>query len=217
MKIIVISDTHLHSFEEEKYRYLKKIIASADQVIINGDLWDGYIISFEKFIASPWKSLFPLLKKKKTIYIFGNHDKEKYSDERRKLFCIKTGSQFTLDFGQYSIHLEHGDRLAPKLDARFPFFQRQPFGYISDVYPVFGAWFFGWDYFGIENKSSNDTLKKYAKEHSRKKSVYLFGHTHTPELNLSIGYGNSGIIRWGFASYLVIENDSISLVKERYR
>ena len=64
MKILVFSDTHLSStFEEKKFNLLKEIISRADRVIINGDFWEGYLISFKEFLDSRWKELFPLLKK----------------------------------------------------------------------------------------------------------------------------------------------------------
>jgi predicted phosphodiesterase len=96
MKILVISDVHLdNAFEKPKYRFLKKIIRRADRVIINGDFWDGYLVKFQQFIQSPWKSLFPLLKSKKTIYIYGNHDKKILSDKHTALFSdIQTRLKF---------------------------------------------------------------------------------------------------------------------------
>ena len=71
MKILVISDSHLdQNFEQDKLIFLKQLVESVDQVIINGDFWEGYSISFEEFLNSPWKELLPLLKKKKDgIYL----------------------------------------------------------------------------------------------------------------------------------------------------
>ena len=87
MNILVFSDTHLYlPFDGKKFNFLKKIISDSDQVIINGDFFDDYMISFDEFIKSPWNQLFPLLKKKKAIYIFGNHDQEKFSDKRTEQF-----------------------------------------------------------------------------------------------------------------------------------
>src|SRR3990170_7877882 len=87
MKILVFSDSHLtDKFEEKKFDFLKKIIRQSDLVIINGDFWDGYLTTFSRFISSDWNKLFPLLKSKKTIYIYGNHDRESYIDRNAKLF-----------------------------------------------------------------------------------------------------------------------------------
>ena len=43
MKTLIISDTHLyHVFDKRKFFLLKKLFSSVDQVILNGDFWDGY-------------------------------------------------------------------------------------------------------------------------------------------------------------------------------
>ncbi len=87
MKTIVLSDTHLYEeFDEKKFNFLKRIISKVDRVIINGDFWDSYICSFSDFINSPWKKLFPLLKTKKTVYIYGNHDKKSLTDKKNITF-----------------------------------------------------------------------------------------------------------------------------------
>ncbi|MBI3955332.1 metallophosphoesterase, partial [Candidatus Gottesmanbacteria bacterium] len=76
MHTIIISDLHLtRRFEKRKFNFLKKIIERSDQVVINGDLWDYYFSSFSQFVRSPWRQLFPLLKEKKTVYLYGNHDR----------------------------------------------------------------------------------------------------------------------------------------------
>ena len=63
MKILVFSDTHLTDvFDAARFEAMAKMIDEVDQVIINGDFWDGYIIKFSEFIESGWNQLFPLLK-----------------------------------------------------------------------------------------------------------------------------------------------------------
>src|SRR3990172_1424130 len=70
MKILVFSDSHLtDKFEEKKFYFLKKIIRQSDFVIINGDFWDGYLTTFNRFISSNWSKLFPLLKLNKILTI----------------------------------------------------------------------------------------------------------------------------------------------------
>ncbi|KKP50689.1 MAG: hypothetical protein UR42_C0024G0015, partial [Candidatus Roizmanbacteria bacterium GW2011_GWA2_33_33] len=50
MNILVFSDTHLYlPFDGKKFNFLKKIISDSDQVIINGDFFDDYMISFDEF------------------------------------------------------------------------------------------------------------------------------------------------------------------------
>ncbi len=67
--ILIFSDTHLTTkYDRKKFELLSKLIGSSDRVIINGDFYEGYVINFGQFIASPWRNLFPLLKEKKAIY-----------------------------------------------------------------------------------------------------------------------------------------------------
>lgn len=71
MKTLIFSDTHLtKKFDLKKFLFLKRIIESADQVIINGDFWDSWFSDFNGFLKSGWKDLFHSLKEKETIYIY---------------------------------------------------------------------------------------------------------------------------------------------------
>ena len=109
MKTLVISDTHLDTtFDEKKYAFLRSIIERADRVILNGDFWEGITISFDDFIKSEWKSLFPLLKQKQTIYLYGNHDRKEYNDERVQLFSAAQGDSHILKEENTTYHIQHG-------------------------------------------------------------------------------------------------------------
>ena len=116
--ILVFSDTHLYlPFDQKKFNFLKKIISESDRVIINGDFFDGYMIKFSKFIDSPWNQLFPLLKNKKTVYIFGNHDKKEFSDKRLSLFSDSQVSNYQLPTTHYNLIFTHGDDTRPTPDT----------------------------------------------------------------------------------------------------
>ena len=68
MKILLFSDSHLRiRFEQKKFNFLKRIIYEADKVIILGDFWEGSLETFDRFVNSDWKNLFPLLKEKHTV------------------------------------------------------------------------------------------------------------------------------------------------------
>jgi len=96
MKYIIFSDTHLgKDYEEKRALFLKEVIKDCDKVIIAGDFWEGLQITFDQFINSPWKELFPYLKKKNTVYIYGNHDPKGSCDERVSLFSSKQAQQYT--------------------------------------------------------------------------------------------------------------------------
>src|SRR5689334_5828739 len=87
MKLLIFSDSHLSArFDEAKYNYLRWIITHADKVVINGDFWDRDLTTFDQFVNSDWRKLFPLLLSKATTYIYGNHDWKGYCDERVNLF-----------------------------------------------------------------------------------------------------------------------------------
>src|SRR3982750_365904 len=90
MKTLIFSDSHLYGrFEETKFKFMWYLINSVDHVIINGDFWDGYIIDFNEFLATPWNELFPLLKERRSIYIYGNHDIVPPTDPRASLFSAR--------------------------------------------------------------------------------------------------------------------------------
>ena len=91
MKYLVFSDTHLTpKFDHRKFSVLKEAIDQADRAVICGDFWEGFGNSFDDFVSSKWsETLFPLLKKKKTVYLYGNHDKKEYANDRVSLFSVK--------------------------------------------------------------------------------------------------------------------------------
>ncbi|OGK62004.1 hypothetical protein A2334_03990 [Candidatus Roizmanbacteria bacterium RIFOXYB2_FULL_38_10] len=216
MKTLVFSDTHLgRVFEEEKYLFLKKRIEKVDQVVINGDFWDGYLTSFDAFLKSPWNQLFPLLKKKRTIYIYGNHDRKAFSDKKTSLFSIVQTRKYVLQNGGKTFVFEHGDRLLPSIDDRIPL-SKQVLYYTTSFYTsverVLTRSIRGttriWG-FALNNK-----LKKFIEG---KSEFFIFGHTHFAEFDLSHRFVNSGFIQHGLAQYLLIVNGNISPKQEWYK
>src|SRR3989339_1338248 len=120
MNILIFSDTHLYlPFDEKKYNFLKKIIEKSDQVIINGDFFDNYMISFDEFVNSSWNRLFPLLKSKKTIYIYGNHDKRSFSDKRVELFSDIQAERYKIKTSNKTFIFEHGQKTRATPDTMF--------------------------------------------------------------------------------------------------
>lgn len=123
MTIIIISDTHLtNEFDQKRFDFLKKIILESDQVIINGDFWDGYFVEFKNFIESSWRELFPFLKAKRTVYIFGNHDRREWADEHVNLYSVEQKEKHELRLNERIFHIEHGNKIAPVPDDIFPWF-----------------------------------------------------------------------------------------------
>ncbi len=215
MKILVISDVHLtEKFDERKYNFLKKIISSADRVILNGDFWDGYLTTFNRFILSKWSMLFPLLKEKNAIYLFGNHDKKEFSDQRTSLFSDQQGYIYKVRLDNKTYIFQHGHLISPSLEDKIGsrliafFFTVIVHLVLSKIFH-----FLRWNPFRFISVKENNNLKNFTKS---KKSTYFFGHTHLAEKDLLHNYVNSGYIDNGVAQYVLIKDNKISLKEELY-
>lgn len=216
MKILVISDTQLGSrFNRRKYDFLKRIIMNSDKVIINGDFWEGYETTFDKFVKSPWSGLFPLLKERKTVYLYGNHDKKEYSDKRVNLFSVEQGIQYKLKSGDKTFYFEHGHRITPFTDKYFkraPKFLSLAWTLIEHIMTkLTGMWFIGLFY-----KKFNERIKKYAVGRFRNNEILICGHTSVPYFDVYSHYINGGWIKHGIAQYLLIEEGKVKAYDERY-
>ncbi|MFO0703133.1 MAG: metallophosphoesterase family protein [Patescibacteria group bacterium] len=221
MSLAVISDTHLTDrFYPNKFNKLKSIIENADTVVLNGDFWDGYRVDFDKFYKSKWNGLFPLLKSKKAIYIYGNHDKESFSDERRNEFCSIAAKRYTLNYAGKDITFEHGDEYVWKVDRMLglerpnrivnlitEFFQ-------AEMIKIFGVVAFGW-LFGKMNNQIKSALRKMSEVNEN--AVYFFGHVHVAEVDMDNKFVNSGIFNYGYAQYVLVDKSgTIKPMNERY-
>lgn len=214
MKIIIFSDSHLTDrFEKEKFLFLKKIISNADKVIINGDFWDGYLTSFDNFVKSRWKMIFPLLKKRKTVYIYGNHDNKALADARVNLFSVYQGYKYTLKSGNITFHFEHGHDIHKLPDNFLPMFLIR---IIVLTDSVLRYWWYLLNRSGLLNyyHSLNDYYRSGNK--MSRNNLLIIGHSHGAEIAIKDGFANSGFIRWGYGSYLVCENGMLELKQEKY-
>lgn len=217
MKILVFSDSHLtDKFEEKKFNFLKKIIDQVDQVIINGDFWDAYLTTFNKFINSPWRSFFPILKKKNTVYVQGNHDKKIYSDKRVDLFSNYQTTSYKKIIGKTEYIFEHGNSILPAIDDIFniklsPIIQK-PVKTIHDyLVQKFKKKFLKFAF-----KRHNQKMKKKIQKNLKNNQVYVCGHTHFAEIDRENQFMNSGIFRSGLGQYLIIEENKITLNEHWY-
>lgn len=211
MRILVFSDTHLTlPFDERKYNFLKRIISQADNVIINGDFWEGYQITFEQFINSSWKKMFPLLKAKNAVYIYGNHDKKILSDERVSHFSILQTYQYKLKFNGKEFIFEHGNRLCPFFDDVLKL-QHPPF-LLARLIDNFGRFLirkYKKSFIKFIYSRFNKVIKKKIKEQFTAKQILVCGHTHYAELDLKNRFINTGFNKYGLAQYLIIDGDKI--------
>lgn len=218
MKILVFSDTHLTPrFEEKKFKFLESIIKKAEQVIINGDFWEGYTCSFQQFIASPWKHLFPLLKKKKAVYILGNHDKKIFLGKKTQLFSSSITSSIVLKQKNLPLTIEHGNRFSPSWDDEIGL--KKPPALAIKAFEMFERTVVrSWGkkgllaFFGRFNKK----IKKQIQKTDLQNTIHLLGHTHCAEIDLKNRFVNSGIIRHGLGQYITIEHGTITQHEEWY-
>lgn len=219
MLTVIISDVHLtDKFDKEKFDYLKRVISSADQVIINGDFWDGYFVEFDGLVKSGWRRLFPILKAKKTIYLFGNHDRKNWCDKRVNLFSAIAREKINLNINGGRFHIEHGNRIVPAPDDRYSWFYNKKLGRKLVVLGArlfarrllstsIGKWYLG---------RINQKMKKWWRRQNLDKEILVCGHSHWSEFSLNSCYINTGFIRYGYGQYLRITQDELELVKERY-
>lgn len=216
MKTLIISDVHLtHRFDEKKFFFLKDLLSSVDQVILNGDFWDGYRTTFDRFIGSSWSLLFPLLKKKRAIYLYGNHDQQKFSDNRVSLFSHSQKDSHQLKVKGTIYHVEHGHMLCPSIDILYPLSKRSLF-YINFFFQKI-------EHLLVLFKSPHNVILRH--ENAKiKRSLstiqfphwYLCGHTHFAEIDKKNKFANSGFIQFGKATYLIVDSSGISLQTNWY-
>lgn len=220
MATFVFADTHLsEQFDPQLYAALQQRILAADTVIILGDLWDWYRCSFDDFYKSEWSKLFPLFLSKKSYYIFGNHDKAEFMDERVKEISQWTGEAINLDLDGVFIHCEHGDAIAPSKDHYFPRISKLSRGIYSRYFPNENEvsrkakWISR--AVNLTQWSVHLRMIKYVHTHTSDR-VRLMGHSHIPTADPAHQYFNPGASGFGWLRYLWIEEGSIDLKQEPY-
>lgn len=227
MKTLVFSDTHLSSkFDLRKYNFLCRIINSADRVIINGDFWDGWITSFDQFVNSKWRLIFPLLLSKNTLYIHGNHDTEDLCDQRTSLFSVTTTQQYTTTILGHRYVFHHGHDIANSYCNKLMFYYAKMLDItngkrvgviIRRIMTFLGN--IGYHIVGIKRITSSAIPRKrnqLLKDSFSDDSWHIFGDTHCAELDAPHSFANSGCTIQGYGSYLMIDNGQVSLHQDYY-
>jgi UDP-2,3-diacylglucosamine pyrophosphatase LpxH len=221
MKTVIFSDTHLGpKFDKDKYNFLADLINAADRIIINGDFWEGCLIDFNQFCQSPWSKLFSLLKDRDTYYLYGNHDPMELADERVNLFAQTAAQKIDLDIDGQSFHFEHGHEVVPGSERLNFLPNKQILRSIStklmDKVERLGVETFGYSfghlfwYRNIESWIAQRRLNKLDTE------VNVMGHTHLTVCDHKNLFYIPGYINYGHASYLVVENGQVELIKSSY-
>jgi len=219
MKLLIISDLHLTTnFIKKKFNFLNKIISASDKVIINGDFWSAYYNTFDEFVNSPWNRLFPLLKSRGAIYIYGNHDRKNWCDARVNLFSIKQADEYKFKYSdKLTLLFNHGHKYlgdSVSNEKFMSFWRKYKIDVIKYLFESLFLRIFG-RFIYYPARLLNKKIKERVGDLGN--DIYLVtGHTHWRELDLKNRFLNSGIIHAGVASYIVIENGEIKAVSARY-
>jgi len=228
MNILIFSDTHLtNKFDNDKFKFLKKIIDTSDQVIINGDFWDGWFTNFDGFLKSKWNRLFPLLLKKNAIYLYGDHDPADRCDGRVNLFSVKTGESYNLILEKKTYHIEHGHRILKGKMSKFleiyglllnkvdrSLFRKTLYNFLHFLE------YLGYNLIGLSLMTESKVAKRnneIIKQSNNHREFLICGDTHCAEMDKNKMFANSGCINYGNAYYLMINYGEIVLHKENYQ
>lgn len=218
MKTLVLSDTHLtDEFDQMLCYYIADLVKSVDRVVINGDFWDGYVTTFDAFCKSEWKQLFPLLKEKHAIYIFGNHDKQEMTDDRVKLFSKEQTLKYDFTDGGKHFHIEHGNLIVPEIDDRhpkliLPLAPRAPylFRFLSGRTLLNKV--INWLFIDPRQKKLDRKMVRYVKKNLASTfDTVIFGHSHVFHTKC-VGdiFWNSGYIEYTTFFHLIITNGMVA-------
>lgn len=226
-KVLIFSDTHLkHRFDERRFELLRGLIEEADRVIINGDLWDFWFVSWEEFLASEWSGLFPLLQEKQAIYLFGNHDPEKEMDERMKRLCAWSGYEYAFESGGKSFVVLHGNQLVNKNRGVLKPYKRIITWFVGKSE---WRWLMRWltDFEGliyravgydkvVKNRIAQALNREMKQAKAEKYAEYdwlVTGDSHLAELDASVGFVNTGCVLMGVENWVWVEEGRVSLIK----
>lgn len=216
MNRIIFSDTHLTTkFDPQLFKRLTQLIEPVDQVIINGDFWDGYSINFDQFLNSEWQRLFPLLKRKQAIYLFGNHDAQSFSDHRVDQFSVQASEFFETQLSNnQKLICYHGHQSCTTIDNYLPFVTKTPFlndlaiSTMSLADRILGAKVWRW-----KNSRQNQKQHLYATQ-KYPDSVVVNGHSHLPQKESS--WLNCGMINYSRESYIEINQSDLKLITNNW-
>ncbi len=222
MSTLIVSDLHLtNKFDDNKFKFLTDLFDKFDQIIINGDFWDGYVTDVKTFINSGWADLLDILNSKDVFYILGNHD-DLIFGSRKVAKAIKSdyGYQLNITTKLHKLHIEHGHRIYPF----FPDLLIHPFWYNFPIYKQFNSHASPRiEQFLVKifpdhkfTRPKNKHMKKVMHNFKNDSEILISGHTHAPELSLNDSYINSGFINHGLAYYISIIDDKISLVNKKF-
>lgn len=216
MKTVIISDTHLSNrVYRKKYYYLKSVIEQADRVVVAGDFWDGFLTSFDKFLDSKWRLLFPLLLERQAIYLYGNHDRAEWCDERVRLFSVEQGITTTLELGDQTYFVAHGHTIFTSFEDKYPIVNRSIPLRIGSSIDIIHKLVWGKRFLNSDS-SINQPMRDWVAKSLPQPQILICGHSHYPELNAEDRYINTGFNGLGYGNYVIIDESGPRIVKDRY-
>lgn len=216
MRTLIISDLHLthRNYSKKKFQYISNLLKNYDQVIINGDLWCAFTSTFDQFLNSKWSALFDLLLERNCIYVEGNHDLFEYSDPRIARFCVKGCEVHKISAKDKDIIITHGHKQAydwhkSKLGVALRRLTRLES--LSLLVEALMIRIFGKNTFFKIYRIFGNQKQKRASKALDGDNLWVFGHTHCFEDDISNGYINVGRIGNWYASYISIVDNEIKL------
>ncbi len=214
MKTLVVSDLHLgKSINTKKLDFLYSLFSLYDNIVLNGDFWCYYNFNFKDFLESDWNKLFPVLKQRETVYIYGNHDKEEWCLGGANKFSNIQTERHILNIGDKKYCIEHGDLplnilcSSNKLVIQVSRLINPIGNMISKTLNT------NLDNNVLSQKISyfcNIQLKKYAMKNFTD-MYYICGHTHYAEIDEKCKYVNTGRIGNRVAEFFEIKDNSFKL------
>lgn len=214
MKYLILSDIHFRKkFEKKKMEYLIKLINGFENIIINGDLYEARYIKPKTMIEGPYKPLMEILKNRNTIYIYGNHDPKRKSEELAKYISKNQYDYLKLKIGENCYHIEHGHRLGFGIDNTPDLVFRiiDEVSYQIQKYFDFLTVFLGgkWNKVILKHRRLTNIIKDF--------ETLIVGHTHVKTIDFTNKFVNGGYIKYGRGSYLIItENGNTELLNVKY-
>ena len=207
MRILIFGDLHLSTkFNQAKFNKIVNLVNSVDEVIINGDFWDSAYCNFDEFTKSKWNQLFPVLKRKSAIYLYGNHDKKEWCDDRVTLFSVKQGKTYEIDFSNHKVYAMHGDnQVYGSHWQKMPDWLEKFLWRIGNVIEgtlvkIFGKHFLKWYHKGTNNRFKEAKLKEFGVE-----PLVFYNHTHAQERDDKTRCHNTGCMKYGLFQYVIFD------------
>lgn len=192
MEIAVASDVHLtHRYIKELDTTIRRSLDPYASIILNGDLWDRHLTSWEKFINT-WGELLEWFKQKEVHFNEGNHDLLIWT-KQPEVYSKSQAKQYKVESDGVIYHVEHGHRVIPHIDMRRPFLSRMAMA-VSWLTPELAYSLYHAFHFGKrENRRMHEAFERtYAQTYANQCVVFVGSHTHTADLR----YDHEGKLRF---------------------